>query len=80
MKTTLNINDELLIRAKSAAAREKKSLTCLIEEGLKLRLRRPPRSNKHTIPTLPVFQGKGGLVSGVNPLSNRSMFDAVDDA
>jgi hypothetical protein len=41
VKTTLDIDDELLIKAKAASARERKSLTALIEEGLRLRLRRP---------------------------------------
>ena len=80
MKTTLDINDELLVRAKAASAREKKSLTLLIEEGLRLRLRRQhlrPRTKKLT---LPVYRGKGGLVKGVDPRSNRSMLDAADDA
>ena len=80
MKTTLDIDDELLVRAKAVSARERKSLTTLIEEGLRLRLRRPrPRlgSGKHA---LPVYRGKGGLVKGIDPRSNRSMLDAADDA
>jgi len=79
MKTTLDINDELLIKAKAASARERKSLTALIEEGLRLRLRRAG-SGKPFRPNAPaIHQGKGGLVRGVNPLSNRSLFDAADD-
>lgn len=39
MKTTLDIDDELLIEAKAVSARERKSLTALTEEGLRLRLR-----------------------------------------
>lgn len=79
MKTTLDINDELLVKAKALSARERKSLTALIEEGLKLRLRRPFRKSRATSVVLPVFRGKGGLIAGVNPRSNRSMFDAADD-
>jgi hypothetical protein len=47
MKTTLNINDQLLAGAKALAAQQRTSLTRLIEEGLQLRLRgRPvPRSS-----------------------------------
>ena len=29
--------------------------------------------------TLAVHRGKGGLVTGVDPLSNRSLLDAADD-
>lgn len=38
MRTTLDLNDALLVRAKAAAAQERTTLTRLIEEGLKLRL------------------------------------------
>jgi hypothetical protein len=38
MKTTLDLNDALLIEAKTLAARQHTSLTRLIEEGLQLRL------------------------------------------
>jgi len=79
MKTTLDIDDELMVRAKAASARERKSLTALIEEGLRLRLRRPPASGRKTRPPIPSFAGKGGLVAGVDPLSNRSLLDAADD-
>ena len=79
MKTTLNLDDELLARAKARAALERKSLTRLIEEGLSLRLRpgagrsagKPPR-------TLPVFARGTGLQPGIDPTSNQSMLDAAD--
>jgi hypothetical protein len=79
MKTTLDIDDELLVKAKAVSARERKSLTSLIEEGLRLRLRRA-RSPRGSMPaTLAVYRGKGGLVHGVDPLSNRSLLDRADD-
>lgn len=79
VKTTLDIDDELLVRAKAASARERKSLTALIEEGLRLRLRRPRPGGRKTAPRIPIFTGKGGLVTGVDPLSNRSLLDAAGD-
>jgi hypothetical protein len=78
MKTTLDLDDHLLTKAKAFAAHEKKSLTRLIEEGLSLRLRKPAYAQTGAKPILPVYRGQGGLVEGVNPLSNRSMFDAAD--
>ena len=39
MKTTLDLNDQLLATAKALAAQQRTSLTRLIEEGLQLRLR-----------------------------------------
>lgn len=79
MKTTLNINDQLLADAKSLAAQQRTSLTRLIEEGLQLRLRvrAAPRSRGKL--RLPTFKGRGGLVAGVDPLSNKSLLEALDD-
>lgn len=80
MKTTLDIDDELLVRAKTASARERKSLTAFIEEGLRLRLRRQPGIRRRASrPALAIHRGKGGLVAGIDALSNRSLFDAADD-
>jgi len=79
MKTTLDIDDELLSKAKAASARERKSLTALIEEGLRLRLRRPGSNRPASAGSLAIYRGKDGLVAGVDPLSNRSLLDAADD-
>jgi hypothetical protein len=80
MKTTLNINDSLLASAKSLAAQQHTTLTRLIEEGLQLRLRTsasaPRASKRHRIP---VFKGRGGLVKGVDPLSNKALLEAAGD-
>jgi hypothetical protein len=78
MKTTLDLDDELIKRAKSHAAREKKSLTALIEEGLRLRLRRRPFTPGVAV-ELPVFRGGRGFAAGIDPSSNRSIYAAADD-
>ena len=80
MKTTLDLDDRLLREAKALAARERKSLTRLIEEGLSLRLRPPPTRGPKARVDLPVFHGGGGLAAGIDPLSNKSIYDALDDA
>jgi hypothetical protein len=76
MKTTLDLNDALMTQAKAAAAQQRLSLTRLIEESLRLRLsmRRP------TGPAvvLPIYEGVGGLVLGLNGLSNKAMLDAAE--
>lgn len=82
MKTTLNLNDQLLADAKALAAQQRTTLTRLIEEGLQLRLRAKadavaPRGRTR----LAVFKGRGGLVQGVDPLSHKGLLEAlVDDA
>lgn len=79
MKTTLNLNDQLLAEAKALAARQRTSLTRLIEEGLQLRLRAKAASTKQRRVRLPVFKGRGGLVAGVDPTSNKAMLEALGD-
>jgi len=79
MKTTLNLNDQLLADAKTLATQERMSLTRLIEEGLRLRLHAKAASAKKQRVRLPVFKGGGGLVAGVDPLSNKSMLETLGD-
>jgi hypothetical protein len=79
MKTTLDINDSLLANAKVLAAQQRTSLTRLIEEGLQLRLRSSHASTKISKRRIPVFKGRGGMVAGLNPCSNKAMLDAADN-
>jgi hypothetical protein len=79
MKTTLNIKDSLLANAKALAAQQQTSLTRLIEEGLQLRLRASRAATKVGETKIPVFKGRGGLLAGLNPRSNKAMLDAADD-
>lgn len=76
MKTTLDINDRLLAEAKALAAMQRTSLTRLIEEGLRLRLRMACAPQRQGNVRLPVYRGHGGLVKGVDPLSNKATLDA----
>ena len=71
----MNINDQLLADAKAMAARKRTSLARLIEEGLSMRIQAAavPRGKLQ----LPVFNGRGGLVAGVDPLSNKSLLAAL---
>ena len=85
MKTTLDINDTLLASAKALAAQQRSSLTRFIEEGLQLRLRAGATSRsagEQRAPVIPVYgvkgRGKGGLVAGLDPSSNKALLEAVD--
>ena len=77
MKTTLDLRDDLLARAKELAARERTSLTRIIEEALTLRLRRQ-RAVRGNLKELPVSSRSGGLRDGIDATTNRSLFDAAD--
>lgn len=79
MKTTLDLNDQLVADAKALAAQQRTSLTRLIEEGLQLRLRAKADAAKRRRVRLPAFKGRGGLVAGVTPLSNKALLEALGD-
>ena len=79
MKTTLNLNDQLLADAKALAAQQHTSLTRVIEEGLQLRLRAKAHAAPRGRVRLPVFKGRGGMVKGVDPLSNKALLQALGD-
>ena len=78
MKTTLDLRDDLVARAKALAAKERTTLTKMIEEGLALRLRRQRAPLVGALKDLPVSKRHGGLRKGVDGTSNRSLFDAAD--
>ena len=46
---------------------------------LRLRLRASAMTGMRESATLPVFDGKTGLVAGVNPLSNQALLQALGD-
>ncbi len=80
MKTTLNLDDRLLADAKALAARQRTSLTRLIEEGLQLRLHaQTPAQPLQLQVQLPVCKGKGGLWAGIDARSNKSLLAALGD-
>ncbi|MFN0072713.1 MAG: DUF2191 domain-containing protein [Chloroflexota bacterium] len=80
MRTTLEIDDHLLARAKALAAVEHASLTRIIEEALALRLR--PTTASTALPVaahVPIIHGAGGLSKAVkNPADNREILDLMD--
>jgi hypothetical protein len=78
MKTTLDLNDELLADAKALAARQRTTLTRIIEDSLRLRLRAGRAPSK--TPKIPIYRGKGGLAADLDGLSNKALLDAADDA
>lgn len=78
MRTTIDLPDALLRRARRRAAEEGTTLTALLADGLRLRLRAgqsPSRRRRR----LPVSRVGGGLQPWVDPTSNASLRDAADD-
>jgi len=69
MRTTIRLSDDLLRKAKRQAAEKGRTLTSLIEEGLKTVLAEP-RSATIARLRLPVSKASGGTLPGVD--LNRS--------
>jgi hypothetical protein len=82
MRTTLDIDDRLLMQAKSFAATANTSLTRLIEESLALLLRAAQTATVSQVrPSLPVYAGRGGLQPTIrDTLSQRALLDAADES
>jgi hypothetical protein len=69
MRTTVQIKDDLLRRAKKRAADEGRTLTSLIEDGLILILS-PSKGDRRKRIQLPISKSSGGVLPGVD--LNRS--------
>lgn len=78
MRTTVDLPDELLRRARQRAAEEDTTLTSLLADGLRLRLD-PPVISSQRRRRLPVSRLGGGLHPWIDPASNASLLDAADD-
>lgn len=63
--TTVRLDDQLLRAAKRRAAESGRTLTALIEEGLRVILARPVEPERHRLPQLP-RSGRDGLFPGVD--------------
>ncbi|MDQ8034103.1 MAG: DUF2191 domain-containing protein [Bordetella sp.] len=74
MKTTLNLDDEVVTRTNTG---QRTGLTAPIEEGQHTRLQAAARSR--ATPRLPVYAGEGGLAPGLNGLRNKDVLDAADE-
>jgi len=90
MRTTLDIDDELLQQAREMAVRERISLTRFIEESLSARFikesldaarrRDEGKSAARFREMLPVFSGQGGLQPAIrDPRRLESILDAIDE-
>ena len=78
MKTTLNLNDRVLARAKKRAAREGITLTRLVEDALRARL---CTSNKRTPPfRLQLHTVKGHSPPNVDFCDRTALYNVIADA
>ena len=74
MKTTLDIQDQLLLRAKRLSKRTGKPLRALVEQGLQLLLAKEASNQRYELPDRSV-----GNADAANPLESWSWQDLRDE-
>ena len=80
MRTTVRLDDSLLIRAKKLAVEHKTTLTALIDEGLQyvLSLRAKRTAVPHRYTKLKVVKG-AGVHEGITLNNNAALLDVMDE-
>lgn len=79
MRTTIDIDEPLLRRAKALAAKSGRRLADVVNDALAEVLARVDAAESNADPiVLPTF-GAGGVCPGVDPRSNASLFEAADE-
>ena len=78
-RTTVRLPEELLTRAKRKAAAEGRTLTSLIEQGLRAVVSDKPKPKSATHNDPPVSKAKGGLRLGIGWDNLSSLVQELDD-
>jgi hypothetical protein len=78
MRTTIRLSDDLLRRAKKKAAEQGRTLTSLVEEGLRTILAES-RTLRRTRVRLPVSKSAGGTLPGVDLNRSSDLEDRMQD-
>ena len=75
---TISLDENLVKQARIKAIQEGTSLSAKVREMLAAYVRQDAASTPIVIPKLPVSKARGGLQPGIDPSSNRSLYDAMD--
>lgn len=79
MRTTVDIDDELLAEAKAFAVRERRSVRSLIEEGLRRVIRPVGVKDRGKAFDLPVSSAGEGAFAGVDFSKHTALLDLMDE-
>jgi hypothetical protein len=77
MRTTIRLNDDLLIEAKQLAARSGRTLTAVVEQALRESLGRRSEEREHQPVSLPTW-GKGWILGGVDLDDSASLLELME--
>lgn len=78
MRTTIRLDEALLNRLRQEASRRGTTLTALIEQGLRLVLRQPPKTSKRPRVAIPVSRAGGGTAPGVDLDNSAALLDRME--
>ncbi len=78
MRTTISIDDHLLLEAKRRAAERGQTLGELVEDHLREGFAHPVPPFRPSV-EIPVYHGRSGVLPGVDITSNASLLEAMED-
>jgi hypothetical protein len=78
LRTTVRLDEGLLEEAKAQAARQRKTLTSLIEEGLRLIIAKSNAPEPRKKVVLPVSTCGGGTMPGVDLNNTADLLDILE--
>ena len=77
MRTTIRLSDDLLRKVRKKAAEEGRTLTSLVEEGLKTVLIERKQARRSRV-RLPISKASGGTLPGVDLNRSSDLEDRMD--
>ncbi len=79
LRTTVRLEDDLILKAKAVAARQNRTLTSLIEDGLRLAIAVPAPQSRRKQADFPVSTCTGGTLPGVDISRSSDLLDLLED-
>jgi predicted DNA-binding ribbon-helix-helix protein len=76
VRTTVRLDDDLYREVKARAAREGRTVASVLEDAVRVGMRRPAEAD--TTPFVNVPVGRGGLMPGVDLSNNAALSDLLD--
>lgn len=78
MRTTVRLADDLLRRVRKKAAEQGRTLTSMVEEGLKTLLAEPKPARRTRV-RLPISRASGGTLPGVDLNRSSDLLDRMEE-
>ena len=78
MRNTIRLSDDLIRKARNKATEEGRTLTSLVEEGLKMILAESEQL-AHKRVRLPISKASGGTLPGVDLNRSSDLLDRMDE-